>query len=57
MSPRIPATINNPHITKTFRLVSGFAIIAPAANKRESPGRNGVTTRPVSAKIIRNRIK
>jgi hypothetical protein len=38
-------------------LLSGFAIIAPAANKSESPGKNGVTTKPVSAKIIKNRIR
>ena len=28
---------------------------APAANSSESPGRNGVTTKPVSQKTIRNR--
>ncbi|MND02174.1 hypothetical protein D3C83_214540 [compost metagenome] len=28
--------------------------IAPAAKSSESPGRNGVTTRPVSAKTIAN---
>ena len=28
--------------------------MAPTANSKESPGRNGVTTRPVSAKMIRN---
>ena len=27
---------------------------APAANSSESPGRNGVTTSPVSAKMMRN---
>ena len=31
-------------------------IKAPVANSRESPGKSGVTTRPVSQKIIRNRI-
>jgi hypothetical protein len=30
---------------------------APAANRSESPGKKGITTRPVSAKIIRNKIK
>jgi hypothetical protein len=29
---------------------------APAAKSSESPGRNGVTTKPVSAKMIANRI-
>src|SRR5262249_16243963 len=29
---------------------------APVANNSESPGRNGVTTRPVSANTIANRI-
>src|SRR5262249_14700407 len=29
----------------------------PTANRRESPGKNGVTTSPVSQKTIRNRIR
>jgi len=29
---------------------------APVANKSESPGRNGVITKPVSAKIMRNKM-
>ena len=32
------------------------AASAPAANSSESPGRNGVTTKPVSANTMRNRI-
>ena len=32
------------------------ATTAPAANSSESPGRNGVTTSPVSQKMIRNRM-
>jgi hypothetical protein len=32
----------------------GSAEIAPTANKRESPGRKGVTTKPVSQKTMRN---
>ncbi|MNL29107.1 hypothetical protein D3C87_1507800 [compost metagenome] len=28
---------------------------APAANRRESPGRKGVTTKPVSQKMMRKR--
>jgi hypothetical protein len=51
------AIINNPSIAIILNPVSGFAIMAPAANKRESPGKMGVTTRPVSAKIIRKRIR
>ena len=53
----IAAMISKIHIRKIFNPLSGFAIIAPAANSRESPGRNGVTTKPVSAKIIRNKIR
>jgi hypothetical protein len=30
------------------------AASAPTANSSESPGRNGVTTTPVSRKMIRN---
>ena len=30
------------------------AASAPSANSSESPGRNGVTTKPVSANITRN---
>jgi len=32
-------------------------MIAPAANNNESPGRKGVTTNPVSAKMIMNKIR
>ncbi len=31
-----------------------IAVNAPIANKSESPGRNGVTIKPVSAKMIAN---
>jgi hypothetical protein len=34
-----------------------MAASEPAANSSESPGRNGVTTRPVSQNTIRNRIR
>ena len=30
-----------------------WAAKAPAAKRRESPGRKGVTTKPVSAKMVR----
>ena len=33
--------------------MSGKAEIAPATKSRESPGRKGVTTNPVSQKIIK----
>ena len=46
-----------PHLTALKRLVAPTPIIAPAAIKRESPGKNGVTTKPVSAKIMMNNIK
>jgi hypothetical protein len=49
--------ISNKHIKKIFNPLSGLAIIAPAANNKESPGRKGVTTNPVSAKMIRNSIR
>jgi hypothetical protein len=39
--------------SRSVRLAS-TAASAPALNSSESPGRNGVTTRPVSAKMIRN---
>ena len=32
------------------------AAMAPAVNSRESPGKNGVTTSPVSQKITRNKM-
>jgi hypothetical protein len=32
------------------------AAMAPRAKRNESPGRNGVTTKPVSAKMIRKKI-
>jgi hypothetical protein len=37
-------------------LLLSTAASAPAANNSESPGRNGVTTKPVSANTIRNRM-
>ena len=36
--------------------ISGNAEIAPATKSKESPGRKGVTTNPVSQKIIMNKI-
>lgn len=30
---------------------------APAAKSKESPGKKGVTTKPVSAKMIKKRIR
>jgi hypothetical protein len=37
-------------------LLVSTAASAPAANSSESPGRKGVTTKPVSANTIRKRI-
>ncbi len=36
--------------------MSPAAASVPATNSSESPGRNGVTTSPVSQKMIANRI-
>ena len=50
------ATISSA-VSGTIRIgASGWAATAPAANSSESPGRNGVTTRPVSAKMIAKRM-
>jgi hypothetical protein len=35
---------------------SEIAVIAPAANKRESHGRKGITTNPVSTNTIQKRM-
>ena len=40
-----------------FKPVSPLAKSAPAAKSKESPGKNGVTTKPVSEKIIRKSTK
>lgn len=42
------------HSKKMFN--SPMAAKAPAANIRESPGRNGKKTNPVSQNIIKNKI-
>jgi hypothetical protein len=49
-SPAIAAT--NSTTTTTTGFSAPVAASAPAANNRESPGRIGVTTRPVSAKTM-----
>ena len=36
--------------------IPGNAVIAPATKSKESPGKKGVTTKPVSQKIIINNI-
>ena len=43
-------------ITNLFTSIAPTAATAPATNNKESPGKNGVTTNPVSAKMIRNKI-
>ena len=50
--PVMAATINRSPIVYMFSPVSPLAINAPIAKSSESPGRNGVITKPVSAKII-----
>ena len=45
---------------RSIVMLSGLpskAEMVPAAKRRESPGRNGVTTKPVSQKIIANNSK
>ena len=44
--------------TKIFisKGIPGNAVIAPATKSKESPGKKGVTTKPVSQKIIINNI-
>lgn len=44
-------TINR--IRCTLIPFSGLPAKAPAVNNKESPGRNGITTKPVSMKIIK----
>jgi hypothetical protein len=51
------AKVNIKPIKAKLKPVSPLARSAPAANNKESPGKNGVTTKPVSEKIIRNRTK
>ena len=48
----------NKMITSICTLIgmSGKAEIAPATKSGESPGRKGVTTNPVSQKIIKNKM-
>jgi len=52
VSPTIAAIINRTSNHTRFRLPSAAKV--PAANSRESPGKKGVTTNPVSQKIIIN---
>ncbi|MNL34487.1 hypothetical protein D3C87_1564600 [compost metagenome] len=52
--PVIAATSSSPQSTHSF--IAPVAHIAPAMNSSESPGRNGSTTRPVSAKTMANRM-
>jgi hypothetical protein len=44
-------------ITNAMFRLYGLAATAPTAKRRESPGRMGVMTRPVSQKIITKRIR
>ena len=54
MLPAIAATTSV--MASTFTSIAPVAAIAPATKSSESPGRNGVTTNPVSEKMIANRI-
>ena len=56
----LPSTAATPSSTMASGALSvplvSTAASAPTANSSESPGRNGVTTSPVSQKITANRI-
>jgi hypothetical protein len=41
---------------KTYTFKVAVAAKAPAINNKESPGRNGINTIPVSIKIMKKRI-
>ncbi len=56
-SPAIQAIKNNTTNNGALRWYIGFTAIALAANNRESPGKNGKITAPVSIKIIAKRIR
>ncbi|MNW06022.1 hypothetical protein D3C71_2023580 [compost metagenome] len=55
--PNMAATLKSRNMIQISKPVPPFAINAPTANNIESPGKNGVTTKPVSAKIIKKRIR
>lgn len=50
VSPKIAASSRR--IKSTGRFSTVVAVSAPAANSKESPGRKGSRTNPVSQKII-----
>jgi hypothetical protein len=53
--PRTAAAASTTLATGAVRVpLESTAASAPTANNSESPGRNGVTTNPVSAKITVN---
>ncbi|MNL78252.1 hypothetical protein D3C87_2045930 [compost metagenome] len=54
LSPRIAASISKP--PSSTGSMPPPAATAPAMKSRESPGKKGITTRPVSQKITRNRM-
>jgi hypothetical protein len=53
-SPTNAATMTTTASTSTR--IAPVAASAPAAKRSESPGRNGATMRPVSAKMMAKRI-
>ena len=53
LSPIMAAKKTINRIRCTLMLFSGLPAKAPAVNNKESPGRNGITTKPVSMKIIK----
>ncbi|MNU00990.1 hypothetical protein D3C72_2442510 [compost metagenome] len=56
-SPRIAADTKTSQNKSNDKPLSGIAMIAPRANKTESPGKNGATTNPVSANTIKNKTR
>jgi len=52
MLPATAAMMSKTTSRCTCNALASLAARAPAANNKESPGRNGVTTKPVSEKII-----
>ena len=53
---RLKMAAANSSNTMTWMFMPPMAAIPPAANSSESPGKNGVTTKPVSQKITTNKI-
>ena len=55
-SPKTAAASSTATIRCTFNAPAEAAATAPAANSSESPGKNGVTTKPVSQNTMMNKM-